>query len=339
MSWLKDVRVVAGFYLHHLYRQLGEKNLFLWAQAIAFKVLVALVPMVILATGLLGQVLRRSQPFASVAAFVRGFLPEYQSTQVIAFLDRFQQASGALTLIGLLGLFVTAISLFTTLRVVLANVFNEDWHQPRPFLTGYLFDLQMTLQTGLLFVLSMATSVLVQTLNVAGMTFLRQVGVDNLWLEQGWRHLFQALGLALPFLLSMVMFFQLYFLIPRPRPPRRSALLGAVFAALLWELAKVAFTFYATRVGGFERYSGGVASDGLAALGDTFGLIVALMFWAYYSGLVLILGALLTLLHELKRRNAPVPARITRPPPYPTVLPLPPESYADTPRADDPPAS
>lgn len=339
MSWFNGLRGATGFYLRHLYRQLGEKDLFLWAQAIAFKVLVALVPLVILATGILGQVLQRNRPFESVAAFVRGFLPDYQSTQVIAFLDRFQHASGTLTLIGLLGLGVTAISLFTTLRVVLANVFNEDWHQPRPFLTGYLFDLRMILQTGLLFVLSMAISVLVQTLNVAGVTFLRQIGLDSLWVEQGWRQLFQALGLALPFLLSIAMFFQLYFLVPRPSPPRRSALLGAVFAATLWELAKVAFTFYATRVSGFERYSGGVASDGLAALGDTFGLVIALVFWAYYSGLVLILGALLTLLHEMKRRHYPIPARLARPVHYPAVLPLPSESYADVPRADDPPAS
>ena len=50
---------------------------------------------------------------------------------------------------------------------------------------------------------------------------------------------------------------------------------------------------HATKVGGF----GGV---GLAA--GTFGLIIALVFWAYYSGIVLIVGALVTLLHEARYR-------------------------------------
>ena len=71
---------------------------------------------------------------------------------------------------------------------------------------------------------------------------------------------------------------------------------GAVFTAVLWEAAKTVFTAYATSFGSFEQ-------SGLAALGDSFGLIIVIVFWAYFSGLILTFGAIITLLHERKHRK------------------------------------
>ena len=94
------------------------------------------------------------------------------------------------------------------------------------------------------------------------------------------------------------MFFQLYYFIPNPHPPRRSALIGTSVAAISWELAKSLFTFYATNIGTFERYRGAAAGSGIAALGDTFGIIIALVVWVYYSGIVLIAGGIVVMVHE-----------------------------------------
>ena len=98
------------------------------------------------------------------------------------------------------------------------------------------------------------------------------------------------------------MFFLLFTFIPLPHPPRKSALLGAVTTALLWELAKNAFTIYATRAGRFE-YGSAEAGDGaVGLLGNTFGLILAFVFWVYYSGVVLCVGAIVALLNEKRHR-------------------------------------
>ncbi|QXD14516.1 YihY/virulence factor BrkB family protein [Rhodocaloribacter litoris] len=285
------------YYLGGLYRLLDDKDVFLWAQAIAFKVLVTLVPLVLLGTGILALMLRQDAPletaFEAISRLVRDFLPPPQSWQIITFLQQFLAVGGTLTFIGAVALFLSAMTLFSTVRTVLANVFREEWHDHRSILRGYLFDMRMVVQVGIFFILSLALTFGLQALNAAGADFLQQVGLDYVWLRTGWRRLFNALGLVLPFVLSTAVFFQLIYFNPKPHPPVRSALLGATVAALLWEVVKVAFAVYATKVGRF----GGV---GIAA--GTFGLIIALVFWAYYSGLVFIIGALVTLLHEKRHR-------------------------------------
>lgn len=284
------------YYVVGLYHLLNRKPVFLWAQAIAFKVLVTIVPVLVLATGLLGRILQQERPFQTVARFFQDFLPPYQSDQLLQFLEQLQRASGTFTLIGILGLLYATMTLFTTLRGVLSQVFDEPWHQGRSVLHGYLFDLRMMVQVGVLFLLTFSVSL---AINAVDLSWLHRFRLDYRWVQEGWRQLLQVLGLLVPYLLSLAMFFQLYYFTPKPRPPLRGALLGAIVAALLWETAKTAFAFYAARSAFFERF----ANSGLSAIGRVFGLILAFGFWVYYSSVVFILGALLVLLYEKRRRD------------------------------------
>ena len=72
--------------------------------------------------------------------------------------------------------------------------------------------------------------------------------------------------------------------------------MGAFVASAMWEVAKRVFSFYAVSFGTFDRYSG------IDKLGDLLGLIVGIVFWVYYSGLVFIIGAMLTALHQDRAR-------------------------------------
>jgi membrane protein len=135
----------------------------------------------------------------------------------------------------------------------------------------------------------------------------------------------------------------LYF-IPKPHPPRRSVLIGALTTGVLWEAAKYGFTFYATRAGRFD-YGG----EGSTPIGDTFGIIIAFVFWVYYSGIVLLIGAVVALLHEKAhraRRQTPSEAaaedeaeRETAPPPddAPEDTDEPPPTDEASEPAEDPP--
>ncbi|MEM1094676.1 MAG: YihY/virulence factor BrkB family protein [Bacteroidota bacterium] len=299
---LSNTRDAAVFYGRGLLSELQVKPIFLYAQAIAFKVLITILPVILLATGVLGQVLQRERPFETVKSFLRDFLPAYQSDQIIEFLAKLQNAGDTLTLIGGVALLVSAMTLFTTLRLALRSIFSEDWHRPRDLLRGYLFDFQMVAQVGLMFVLTFAVTLTMQALNGWGGGLLDSVGLPSEWLTRGWKQAVSLVGLLVPLLLTSVMFFQLFWLTPRPRIPKRSAFFGAVFSAVLWEMGKGAFTFYATNIGRFDRYGGEGAEDGIAVLGDTFGLILAFVVWAYFSGAVLMLGAVVALLHEKRMR-------------------------------------
>lgn len=300
---LHRVRESASYYLGGIYRQVSDKQVFLWAQAVAFKVLVTIVPVIVLAVAILGQVLRREDAFQTVARFIGGFLPPYRTRDVIDVLESLQGASNVITIIGVAGLLFSAMTLFTTLRIVVSNVFQEEWHETRTILGGYAFDVRMAAQVGLLFILTFALSLGMNTLNSAGGALLVDWGLDYNWVQTWWGRMFALFGLVLPFVLSIGMFWQLFFFIPKPHPPKRSALVGAAVTALLWELAKFGFTFYATTIGRFERYRTGGAGDATTAiLGNTFGLIIAFVFWIYFSGVVLCMGGIVALLHEKRHR-------------------------------------
>lgn len=296
----ESLQVSARYYLRGLYREIAAKNLFLWAQAIAFKVLVTIVPIVILATGLVGRLLQGQDAFAAVARFIHDFLPPSQANELVQFLNQLQNASGAIVGVGGAGLFLSAVSLFITLRIAVANAFEQDWHESRSILRGYLFDVRMVVQVGLLFVLTISVSVVAQSM--LSPPFFQSIGLDAAWIREGWRQVIRTVSLLLPFLITTVMFFQLYYLVPQPSPRKRSALTGAVIAAVLWEAAKQAFTYYATYVGHFDRY--GAGSEGLGALGNTFGLIIAFVFWVYFSAAVLMIGAVIASLREHRHVTA-----------------------------------
>lgn len=307
-AFLPRIQQAARYYLHGLYREIASKNLFLWAQAIAFKVLVTIVPIVILATGIVGRILRGDNAFRTVAEFIRDLLPPSQSIQLINFLQALEQASGTAIGIGSLGLFLSAISLFITLRIAVSNAFEQDWHVGRSIVAGYLFDVRMVLQVGLLFVLTLGASAFLQSLSADN--FFLFADADYYWLREGWQRTIRLARLFVPFFISLAMFFQLYYFVPKPHPRKRSAFVGAFVASVLWEAAKQLFTYYATYVGRFDRY--GSAEDGIGTLGNTFGLIIAFVFWVYFSGVLLMLGAVISSLHEHRyRTQGRLPGEIT----------------------------
>lgn len=317
------------YYLRGLYRELTAKNVFLWAQAIAFKVLVTIVPIVILGTGIIGRILQGKDAFAAVEGFIRSLLPRSQSNDLITFLGQVESASGTIVGLGGLGLFLSAMSLFITLRIAVSNAFEQNWHDERSLIWGYLFDVRMVLQVGVLFVLTVGLSVFLPSF--FNEVVLNEIAHGARWLRWGWNNAIYMIGLLLPLLITTAMFFQLYYLVPQPHPRKRSALSGAIIAALLWEVTKQAFTYYATYVGQFEQY--GV--EGLSALGNAFGLIIAFVFWVYFSSILLMLGAIISSLHEHRHVTS---GHLPGDEPPPEALPVTGPPPANPPPSHDPEA-
>jgi membrane protein len=318
------------YYLRGLYRELAAKNVFLWAQAIAFKVLVTIVPIVILSTGVIGRILQGEDAFTAVERFIRGLLPPSQSNELITFLEQVEQASGTIVGVGGIGLFLSAMSLFITLRIAVSNAFEQNWHEERALIWGYVFDIRMVLQVGVLFLLTIGLSAVLPSF--FNDVILDDLGQDVRWLRWAWNNLLYTTGVLLPFLVTTAMFFQLYYLVPQPHPRKRSALSGAFIAGVLWEVTKQAFTYYATYVGQFDQY--GAGAEGLSALGNAFGLIIAFVFWVYFSSIILMLGAVISSLHEHRHVTA---GHLPGDEPPPEALPVTDGPPADPPPAHDPP--
>ena len=287
------------YYLVGLFKRLQEDEIFLWSSAIAFKVLVAFIPMLMLSTGLIGIVFKmflaegQEDPYQAVVQFIQGFIPQYRRELLIKDVEQMTRQGSTFTIVGGVGLMLLAISFFTTVQSVIGVVFRR-LHQPRSWYRKYLFDVRMILQVGLFFLSSVLLSILIAALQNIGIDTLHQYPDTPDWVFRVWKTLTSGtVSILLPFLVTSLMFFQLYYFIPNPHPHWRSALLGTVFTSSLWETAKNIFTWYAATWNPYSRFTGFGSSIGELSL-----VVFILIFWVYYSGAVFILGGILAALHE-----------------------------------------
>lgn len=295
------------FYAHGLGHRLFTRPVPIWCQAIAFKVLVTLVPLILLGTGIFGLILRQANPYSTVANYVRTLVPPTQSEPLIRLISDLQQASGALTVFAALFFVLAVVTLFATLRFVIGQAMNTGSHEIRTKWQGFLFDFRMAIQVGLLFLASFGVTFAMNTLQVHTTSWGVGMGIDPETLQQGWRIVLRTTTLVVPWLLSFTMFAQLYYFIPQPKPPFKSALIGAGVTALLFEVAKNLFTVYARYASDIFSFTSSDNGNALSSVGGIFGLILAFVFWAYLSALLLIIGAIVASLHEQRhqpRRSA-----------------------------------
>lgn len=272
---------------------------FFLAQAIAFKSLITVIPVALFILGLLSQYFQSPENLELVSGLISELVPAYLD-EFILFFQNFQGGDTSITLIGAIGTLVFATVLMNTLCIVVSEVFADEHHTPRTFVQQYIFSFRLALQVGGIFILTVLLSIFIQTLNAAGLSFIKELGIDKVWIQSGWRRMINLLGVLIPFVLSSAMFFQLFYLIPRPHPPVRSVLLGTATATIFWEAAKSFFTLYATNFAFFNRFRDNVVF-GVEDLSNTIGLIIAFMVWVYYSGIMLIVGSIVVMLDEKRR--------------------------------------
>ncbi len=195
-------------------------------------------------------------------------------------------ASSTLSIISLLFLGFAASGLFGQIRRSLDYV----WGQPRrpPMLQGKLRNIALLLMLLLLLVL---TLVLLFALSVAASILLRivsEVRTDPIWLEGG---LWPATTFLVPLAFSFVMFALLYRLGPRANVKVGDVWLGALLAAIAFEIFKFGFGVYIANFSAFDVVYG--------ALG---GVLLFLMF-VFFSAQVFLFGAEISAYYPRVRRG------------------------------------
>lgn len=296
-SRLKRAWKTLAYYIRGIWRRFVDEDVLLWCGGVAFKVLVTFLPLTLLAFGIFGLFLRRERILFGLTGFLESFLPGDQTIEVIRVLQAYAGASNTITAIGLVTLLIAGVSLFTTLRIVLENVFHKT-HVRRSTIQGYLSDLRMAVLCGGLFVLSMGLSVLLINVGRFGIDVIGWFDIDAVPLESAWRTVVGSLGYIIPLAVTSTLFFLLYYLTPRPHPSMGSTVVGALFAGACWELAKHAFAVVARHTSTFDRLRNVDELIGLNALGEAFVLAVVLVFWMYYSSVILVVGGMITALRD-----------------------------------------
>jgi membrane protein len=86
-------------------------------------------------------------------------------------------------------------------------------------------------------------------------------------------------AVLMPLVLGLLLFFLIYKIIPYRKIDTKSALIGAVCASVMWEVAKLLFDIYVKNYANFQQIYG------------SFGTLVVMCFWIYYSAFIVLIGA------------------------------------------------
>jgi uncharacterized BrkB/YihY/UPF0761 family membrane protein len=151
---LRSARAAAGDFIRRVYIKADQDKIFFMAGAIAFNILVAIVPLALAAIGITGMILQqRYQAEAGrrlVEAFLQALPPvsDAFTTGVADTLGSLVAKSGGFTTVGIVVFVWLATRLVGTLRTVLREVF--DINQDRNIIAGKLFDMEMVVVAGTL---------------------------------------------------------------------------------------------------------------------------------------------------------------------------------------------
>jgi len=179
---------------------------------------------------------------------------------------------GALGIGAILGLLWSGSSAFGAMSRAINRAWDVD--KDRPFYVAKTLHIIIALGVGILFLLSSFASVAIELL----LNYSRDLGLpgNESFLDLGLGNLMLK---AVPWSITLVVFLLLYRFVPNCKTYWRYVWTGAVVAAILFEASKGIFMWYLVNVANYELLYGSVAS------------MMVLLFWAYVSAFILILGA------------------------------------------------
>ncbi len=268
-----------------VYDKAGRDEIFFLSSGITFNVTICFVPLVLLGVSALGYVVASStEAYLSTIEMVQGLLP-LSGEGVRDLLLGLVPERGRLGLVGALALVWASTRLFGSLRTVLFIVFEIDDRHRMGIVEGKIHDVKMVVVVSLFFLVSMALTALVGWVGELGLPFFGRPGDLPLWS-------FLA-GVALTFVITLVMFYILYRYLPNRAIRRDTALTAAAVSGILFEAAKYLFVGYLARL-----------TD--TAIYGQFSTVVLLLVWVYYSSVVFILGGEIAWLIRCRQR---APAR------------------------------
>ncbi|MGB2694380.1 MAG: YihY/virulence factor BrkB family protein [Dehalococcoidia bacterium] len=178
--------------------------------------------------------------------------------------------SGALTIVGLVGMAWSASAMFGAVRKSLNIAWNTEVH--RPLVQQKVLDLGMVLGLGAMLGLSVAGTAALRT--------FRELSDDALGpLSTGTGLFWSVLPFVLPAIFSFTVFLLLYRFVPNVETRFRDVLPGALLATVLFEALKNGYALY---IANFNNFAG--------AYGALGGILLFLL-WTYLSSSILLLGA------------------------------------------------
>jgi membrane protein len=263
-------------------RKFNDDNGFFLSSGIAFNILINLIPFILLLLALVGTYLYNDQEVLNhIRAYLRNVAPTLDP-KIIGNLMDLIESRQIVGILGFAGLLWFSTWVFGSLRIALNIVFRVE--KSRGMLRGIGIDLLMILLAGILLLVSMILSPVVTFLQGYQGQISVAIGPTIQWI----------LKYLLPFFLTYCLFFLIYKIIPHKKVHFTPALQAALFASLLWELAKHLFAWYVVHLAQYSFFYGSLST------------LVIFVLWVYYSSTILVVGGEFAYFLEENRQRSTV---------------------------------
>jgi membrane protein len=283
LSTLKRFRSFVRHYIIGLFKRMEQHNVFFAGAGISFSLLLGMIPFILLVFSVLGNifdqavieeqinnVLDQVIPYPAYANYVKNLissrLPEVFEYRTLA------------GYIGVFGLLFTSTWIFSSIRTILNQIYSVKVE--RSFIYGLIRDILMVV----LFVFLITLSTFIFPAVNLIYTLTRNTPYLQ-YIDTVWNTIVYISSLVLIFCL----FFAMYYLIPYEKLGKQVAAVSAFWTTLLWEFARIIFGYYVNNMLKTNPFYG------------AFVLILAILFWVYYSSCLFIVGAEIGQLYRERR--------------------------------------
>jgi YihY family inner membrane protein len=238
-----------------------------YAFSVAANAILSFFPFMVLLMWLIRNVFHSDAMSRVVVDLLKDHLPAGQDF-VIRNLQSLVRTRQRVKMASLVILLITSTGVFVPLEVA----FNRIWGfaKNRSYLGNQIISLVLAFACGILALASVGMA----AGNELALTFMMR-GNENIVFRAA---TFVALKICAT-VASIAIFFLIYWLLPNGKIKARSVLPAAVAMGVLWEVGKVLYIKVLPWLNFQEVY------------GQAFSISVALMFWAFISGLMLLAGA------------------------------------------------
>lgn len=250
--------------------------------ALAFYTALSLAPLLLVVIGIAGLAYGEQAARGEIAVQLQNFIGDEGAKAVQTMLAKSaSHGSGVVaTVVGVVTLLVGATGVFAQLQDALDSVWNVKPDQTPGGIWATVRDrlLSFSMICGMAFLL-LVSLVMSAVLSGLGDAFERWLPYSSVWMG--------AANVVISFVITTVMFAMIFKLLPHARPAWSDVWVGAAITALLFAVGKYLIGLYLGR----------------ASVGSTFGAagsFVVLLFWIYYSSLILLFGAELTQVYAVR---------------------------------------
>lgn len=247
----------------HIYRRAHEDRIKVSAGYLAYVTLLSLVPMLAVVFAVLSAFPVFKSMQVMIEDFVYNNFVPASGDAVREHLTGFIANTSQMTAMGIGALIVVALLLISAVDQNL----NHIWRVKQKRNMASAFAMYWM-------VLSLGPVVVGASIAMSSYVISLKIITDAELLTHG-----QQMLRFLPLLISIVMFLGIYTLVPNIRVKLRHALVGAIVAAMLFELSKKGFAFYITQFPSYQAIYGALAT------------IPILFVWVYLSWIIVLFGA------------------------------------------------